>query len=724
MFRAVHSFLGLAAALLVAFVAATGVWLAAEALIDRAATTAPSATFTVADAARAASTLPGVERLDRKASGAIVATYFENDHAAQAVIDPATGGIAPAPDTSALSATVKNLHRKLLLGDYARMAVGLSALAMAMICLTGLALLARRLGGWRRLAAPIRGSGAQRLHCEVSRATFVGLLLCSVTGVVMSATTFELLPDASRARAASATSSEGSRMAAGEIAGLRATSLADFRGLQFPAQDDATDVYTLTTDAGETIFDAVTGAVLAHSENSAWARVYEVIYTLHTGAFAWPLTLLMGLSSAAAPILAGAGALIWAARRRARPMIGANAAAQDSDTILLVGSEGGTTWGFAETLRKALTDAGCKVHVAAMNDLASSYRAARRLIVLAATYGEGEAPASAQRFLARLEDWRGGTLDVAVLGFGDRQFPDYCAYAERVEAALAAKGLRPVLALTRIDRQSAQTFADWGRELGRAIGVELELKHVPTLPKTFELTLLARAEYGVAVGAPTVLLRFGPADGASLPRFEAGDLVGIAPPGDSVARFYSLGSSRRDGALEICVRKLEGGLCSTFLHALKPGESINAFVRENPGFRPAPGAAPVILIGAGAGVAPLAGFVRSNASKRPMWLYFGARHPDSDFLYKDEFQTAIDDKRLTALRSTFSRTPAHAYVQSALAADADNLRDLVSRGAQILVCGGRDMARGVVETLTTVLAPVGLTVAELKREGRYVEDVY
>lgn len=724
MFRAVHSFLGLAAALLVAFVATTGVWLAAETLIDRAATTAPAATFTVADAARAASALPGLERLDRKPSGAIVATYFENDHAAQAIVDPSSGALAPAPETSALSVIVKNLHRSLLLGDYARMAVGLSALAMVVICLSGLALLARRLGGWRRLAAPIRGSGAQRLHCEASRAAFIGLLLCSLTGVVMSATTFELLPEAARARAASALSSEGPRMAAGEIAGLRATSLADFRGLQFPAQDDATDVYTLTTAAGETTFDAVTGAVLAQAENGAWARVYEVIYALHTGELAWPLTLLLGLSSAAAPILAGAGALIWAARRRARPAIAANAAAQDSDTILLVGSEGGTTWGFAETLRKALTDAGCKVHVAAMNDLAPAYRAARRLILLAATYGEGEAPASAQRFLARLEDWRGGPLDIAVLGFGDRQFPDYCAYAERVEAVLAANGLRPVLALTRIDRQSAQSFADWGRELGRAIGIALDLKHVPTPPKTFELMLVAREEYGAAVGAPTVVLRFGPAKGARLPHFEAGDLVGIAPPGDSVARFYSLGSSRRDGSLDICVRKLEGGLCSTFLHGLQAGETINAFVRENPGFRPAPGAAPVILIGAGAGVAPFAGFVRSNAGKRPMWLYFGARHPDSDFLYRDEFQSALDDKRLTSLHPAFSRTSARAYVQSALAADAENLRDLVSRGAQILVCGGRDMAHGVVETLTTVLAPVGLSVADLKREGRYVEDVY
>lgn len=723
MARLLHSLLGLGAALIVMVVAATGAWLALDALGQRAAAPPTPAGASVASLARAAAALPGVERIDRKPSGAIVVTWFENDRAAQALIDPASGAIAPAPEASPLMAGVRNLHRRLLSGEGGRLAVGAAALAMLALNLSGLVMLARRLGGWRRLFAPSRGGFIHRLHCDIARFAVVGLTLSALTGVVMTATSFELAPDPGRARAESATSSEGPRVAVADLALLKATPLSDFRSLQFPAANDPTDVYTLATATGETTLDAASGAVLTQATNGAWTQIYQVIYALHAGELAWPVTLLLALSSAAAPVLAVAGALIWIARRRAQPRRARGVGAQSADTILLVGSEGGATWGFADTLRAGLAAQGFKVHVAAMNDLAPAYRSARRLIVLAATYGEGDAPASARRFLARLESWRGGALDAFVLGFGDRQFPAYCAYAERVAQALLAQGLN-ALALDRIDRQSAQAFANWGRGLGRALGTELELRHVPVAPKTSELELVDRVDYGREVGAPTVVLRFSAAKGARLPRFEAGDLIGVTPPGETVARFYSLASSRRDGFVEICVRKLEGGVCSQRLHALMPGERIDVFVRENPAFRPAPGREPVILIGAGAGVAPLAGFIRGNARQRPIWLYFGARHRASDFLYEEELRAALADKRLHALRPAFSREPGRHFVQTRLLADAEALRALIAAKAQILVCGGREMAQGVGEALAHVLAPLGLTVADLKREGRYVEDVY
>ncbi len=176
--------------------------------------------------------------------------------------------------------------------------------------------------------------------------------------------------------------------------------------------------------------------------------------------------------------------------------------------------------------------------------------------------------------------------------------------------------------------------------------------------------------------------------------------------------------------MEICVRLQPGGLCSSFLHGLRKGDTIEAFIRPNPAFRPAPGHAPVILIGAGAGVGPLAGFIRANAARRPMHLYFGARDPASDFLYERELKGWLHDRRLTALRPTFSRAQDRAHVQHRLAADAEAVRALIAREAQILVCGGRDMAHSVAEVLEGLLAPLQLTVSDLKRQGRYVEDVY
>ena len=56
--------------------------------------------------------------------------------------------------------------------------------------------------------------------------------------------------------------------------------------------------------------------------------------------------------------------------------------------------------------------------------------------------------------------------------------------------------------------------------------------------------------------------------------------------------------------------------------------------------------------------------------------------------------------------------------------DGPQIAHLIGDGAQVLVCGTRDMAAGVADALADILAPTGLTPATLKAEGRYVEDTY
>lgn len=107
-----------------------------------------------------------------------------------------------------------------------------------------------------------------------------------------------------------------------------------------------------------------------------------------------------------------------------------------------------------------------------------------------------------------------------------------------------------------------------------------------------------------------------------------------------------------------------------------------------------------------------------------MHLYFGARHPDGDLFYGEELRDWQADGRLASVTTAFSRTGARTYVQDALRADPARIARLIGEGAQVLVCGGRDMAAGVVDALADILAPAGLTPALLKAEGRYVEDTY
>jgi sulfite reductase (NADPH) flavoprotein alpha-component len=63
-------------------------------------------------------------------------------------------------------------------------------------------------------------------------------------------------------------------------------------------------------------------------------------------------------------------------------------------------------------------------------------------------------------------------------------------------------------------------------------------------------------------------------------------------------------------------------------------------------------------------------------------------------------------------------------VQDALRRDAGQLRDWVTRGAIVRVCGSSAMAHGVADALDEVLAPLRLSVSTLKATERYAEDVF
>ncbi len=733
--RLFHRLLGLFAAILITILALSGTYLSVLPALERAGTVAASGRLSVAEVAgRIERAYPDVEQIVRSPSGGIVASYLENGRAVSSVIDPASGRAISEVAPSAVERWVKNLHRSLFLGNGGRATAAIGALALLLLNLSGLQMTARRAGGWRRMLGRARGTGAQRLHIGLGKLTALGVFLSTVTALYMSLATFGLVPDGSSQAAPvlQVAAGAGPALPADRLAALQDIDLGQLRELTFPDRSVPSDVYELSTATGEGFVDPATGQMLAWQDSGAARQIYEFIYMIHTGQGLWWLGLLLGASALGVPVLGGAGTAIWWSQRRGRVRIARNAAAAAADTVILVGSESGSTWGFARTLHEALAALGHRVHTAPMNDIAARYPAARRMFVLAATYGDGEAPAGADSFLRRIDRMEPPHFPVAVLGFGDRQFPAFCRFARDVERTLRSKGWKRLMPLAAIDRQSAQEFSRWGEVLSAVMGKTIRLAHVAEVPRTQTLTLIERVDYGAEVQVPTAILRFSMPNaglmarlsGRAWPRFAAGDLLGVVAPGCTTPRYYSLASSSCDGAVEICVRKQPGGACSTLLHALRPGDGIRAFVRRNSGFRPLPGRMPVILVGAGTGIGPLAGFIRGNGKARPMHLYFGGRHPASDFLYRDEIAGWLGDGRLTCISAIFSRIAGGGYVQDLLREDAERLRALIADGAQIMVCGGREMAAGVMEALAQVISPLGLTPQALKAQGKYVEDVY
>jgi len=735
MIRTLHRWPGLVALAFVSLLTLSGAALSVFPLIERLSAPQEVAGQSVADlAGRVAANHPGLEQIRRAPSGRITAWWFDDGTPGSAVIDPATGADIGPADPNPVERWLTSLHRSLFLEDAGRLVMAAGALAMLVLALTGAALVARRSGGWRHWFSRLRGPFAGRLHVEIARLTVPALALSAATALWMVASTYDLLPDAAVQPDEPAAVSGLTGLPPAQMAALRTTAVSALRDLNFPYAGDAQDVFTLRTDGGTGLIDQGTGEMLTWRNLTAWQRVSETIYMLHTGQGAAVLGLILGLAALAVPVLGATGALIWAAGRRTSPRSPQSAPAGRADTVILVGSEGGSTWGFAATLALGLQQAGQTVQLAPMAGFdPARHPLAKRFVILAATYGAGDAPTSARGFLDRLARLPAPpAAPVAVLGFGDRSFPAFCAYAAQVEEAARAIGWESLVPFDTVDRQSPQDFARWGRSFGAALGLSLELTHQPVRPEASTLTLISRRDFGAEVQAPTAILRFAlpkPGlwawlSGQGFARFRAGDLLGILPDGAEVPRFYSLASGAKDGFVEVVVRKHPGGLCSGQLMALQPGDTVRAFLRRNPGFHADRSKAPLILIGAGTGIGPLAGFIRANTRRRPVHLFFGLRHPDSDFLYQSDLSDWQAKGQLTRLSTAVSRGARPHYVQDALRIEAAALREAIRKGARIMVCGGRDMAQGVAEALDDILAPLGLGPALLKAEGRYAEDVY
>ncbi|MGK7865598.1 PepSY domain-containing protein [Falsiroseomonas sp. E2-1-a4] len=225
-----------------------------------------------------------VERIVRTASGSVIAYYFEADLPSAELVDPLTGQAIRPHEPSNLTRTITNLHRSYLMGDAGRVAAGLGAAAMLVLCVSGAMLLAARLGGWAAILRPSRGTPTQRPHCELGRFALIGLTLSALTGCWMSLATFGVLPDGAAAEVAALVQPSGAaRLPPGQLAALQGVDLSALRELTFPYRNDLTDSYTLTTALGTAHVDAATGQVLNLTPNGVARQVHETIVMLHTG---------------------------------------------------------------------------------------------------------------------------------------------------------------------------------------------------------------------------------------------------------------------------------------------------------------------------------------------------------------------------------------------------------------------------------------------------------
>ncbi len=181
------------------------------------------------------------------------------------------------------------------------------------------------------------------------------------------------------------------------------------------------------------------------------------------------------------------------------------------------------------------------------------------------------------------------------------------------------------------------------------------------------------------------------------------------------------------------------GVASTFVaERIKPGDRLKVYVQKAHAFGlPADPAVPIIMVGPGTGVAPFRAFLHERmATKAPgrTWLFFGHQRSDFDFFYADELAGLKQKGVLTRLSLAWSRdTEEKFYVQDRMRQSGRDVWSWLAEGAHVYVCGdAQRMAKDVERALVDIVAQHGVRttdeavafVADLKRKGRYQQDVY
>jgi len=180
------------------------------------------------------------------------------------------------------------------------------------------------------------------------------------------------------------------------------------------------------------------------------------------------------------------------------------------------------------------------------------------------------------------------------------------------------------------------------------------------------------------------------------------------------------------------------GLATSWLKTLQPGDQASIYPRLSSGFHaPVEPAANYLMICAGSGIGPFLGFLEDRRARGQrsgtVWMFFGCRHNDKDYIHKEKLAEFLDEGYLSKLTVAFSRDDNNGgvrYVQDAIEVNAEDVSKLIMEGdAKIYVCGdAKNMGRGVNEALGRILTREGSEGAEVIKSlvaaQRYKQDLW
>ncbi|OOV16643.1 PepSY domain-containing protein [Flavobacterium sp. LM4] len=643
----------------------------------------------------------------------------EDGNDINAYIDPKTGKTLGTPlKKNEFIQWVTGFHRSLFLHETGRFFVGVISFCLLLISISGFVLVLKRQHGIRNFFSKvIKEYFAQYYHVVLGRLTLIPIFIIALTGMYLSLERFNFFMGNEKVKPVNTElSSEAKKTSI-----FKNTLLSDVKKIEFPFTDDPEEYYIIELKDREIEVNQVSGAVISEKRVPVTVHLASFSLDLHTGRINAVWAIILAIACINILFFVYSGFAITLKRRSG--LIKNKFKANESSIILLVGSENGSSFRFANAILKQLTDQGHKAFITELNRF-SVYPKAEHIIIFSSTHGLGDPPSNGTQFKSLLHKQnQKQKINFSVIGFGSKSYPDFCKFAVEADQLLETQNwTERFLELQTVNDKSAIEFVNWVKLWSEKTGIPLATtpslyNHVPKgLQK---LMVLDKTKVTETEHTFILTLRVN-----MRAKFSSGDLLAIYPANDSRERLYSIGN--HSGNIQLVVKLHPNGLGSEFLNNLEAGNTIKARIIHNNVFHFPAKAPKVALISNGTGIAPFLGMIEQNRKKTETHLYCGFRMETETVLGYKKFSDEMTQKqKLAGFHLALSREAEHIYVMDLIKRDASFFVNLLQQGGVIMICGSLAMQNDVEVILNELCLERNIkNLYDYKKNGQLLTDCY